>query len=151
MTDTTLSAGAEMLLARMKTNPEDFKYSGRFYRVVQTLQSPSMTGSWIPASDFDALKAAYEELFVEPEFNEWVYNEIFSPTDRDMAGVANKYTTSLANSMGTTKLQVSNAILQGHSDPRVMSTANSTQGSMYIGSEVLTEKMVTKIKNKLGL
>jgi hypothetical protein len=75
-----MSAGAEMLIERMKTNPEDFKYGGRFYRVVEAMNAPHGQG-WVSERDQEALRDAYAEHIQEAEFSEWVYNEIFNPKE----------------------------------------------------------------------
>jgi hypothetical protein len=75
-----MSAGAEMLIARMKTNPDDFKYGGRFYRVVEAMNAPHGQG-WVSERDQEALRLAYGEHIQEAEFSEWVYNEIFNPKE----------------------------------------------------------------------
>lgn len=71
-----MSSGAAMLIERMKTNPDDFKYGGKFHRVVQALESDQ---SWISARDKRALAPAYDLHIQEAEFTEWVYGEIFTP------------------------------------------------------------------------
>ena len=71
-----MSSGAAMLIERMRTNPDDFKYGGRFYLVVQGLESDQ---SWISARDKRALNPAYELHIQEAEFTEWVYGVIFAP------------------------------------------------------------------------
>ena len=75
-----MSAGAEMLIERMKTNPDDFKYAGRFYRVVEAMNAPHGQG-WVSERDQEALRDAYAEHIQEAEFSEWVYNEIFNPKE----------------------------------------------------------------------
>ena len=75
-----MSAGAEMLIARMKTNPDDFKYGGRFYRVMESANRAHGDG-WITERDCRALQDAYGEHIQEADFSEWVYNEIFNPKE----------------------------------------------------------------------
>lgn len=161
MTDTpdrTISAGAEMLIERMKTNPDDFKFQGKFYRVVQTLQSPPMAGAgWIPSRDFAALKGAYEELVIEPEFNEWVYGAIFNPPEPVAP-------SSLSNALGQSMLHTKNAVAggllsQAFSDPRALyanaaqqTTSNTISMGATTSADVqLTDSMLKQIKTKLGL
>jgi len=76
--DLNMSAGAEMLIARMKTNPEDFQYGAKFYRVVKALEDGQQ---WVSRRDRDALRRAYDMNIVEGDFTEWVYGEIFNPKE----------------------------------------------------------------------
>ena len=80
-----MSAGAEMLIERMKTNPEDFKHNGRFYRVVEASNQNMPHQGWVSARDALAIRAAYEEHIQEADFTEWVYNEIFNPEEPEPA------------------------------------------------------------------
>lgn len=72
-----MSSGAAMLIERMKTNPDDFKFSGKFFRVVDSIHEPEQR--WISSRDMRALRAAYELHIRESEFAAWVVETIFSP------------------------------------------------------------------------
>ena len=151
----TMSAGAEMLIARMKTNPEDFRYSGKFYRVVKALEDGQQ---WVSKRDREALRRAYEEAIVEVEFSEWVYGEIFNPKEPEPAS-QNVYTQNLAGSMMASKNAIANGVLQGaFIDPRNAYVTSPLQGMSLVGSTAVTnaeprlsESMLTQIKTKLGL
>jgi len=77
--DLNMSAGAEMLIERMKTNPEDFKYGGKFYRVMDAIQAKGQ--GWISGRDLVALSDAHDKHIKEADFSEWVYGEIFNPKE----------------------------------------------------------------------
>jgi hypothetical protein len=109
----TMSAGAEMLISRMKTNPEDFKYGGRFFRVVDALASPPQ--AWVSQRDIAALRPAYEEHIQEAEFSAWVYGEIFNQEEMksnvgsQYAHAADPYTTYGTNAFNNTAVGTTTA------------------------------------------
>jgi len=148
-----MSAGAEMLIERMKTNPDDFKYAGRFYRVVEAMNAPHGQG-WVSERDQEALRSAYGEHIQEAEFSEWVYNEIFNPKEPEP--VQNLYAQ-----MQGQRTQMQNAMLRNAAVPLAiqpkgtgaMMTLNANAGNptMTLGNTTLSESMLTQIKNKLGL
>jgi hypothetical protein len=153
-----MSAGAEMLIARMKTNPDDFIYGGRFYKVRTAIERTSDDSSgWISPRDFEALVEAYGRLILEPQFSEWVYNEIFNPKEEEPSPFA-----------------YSNAMAQGQKAQMQQAMLNSTRSGMYMTNPLqgvglwqgavppnmavgLTDTNATStsvfgsIKNKLGL
>jgi hypothetical protein len=152
-----MSSGAAMLIERMKANPDEFKYGGRFYRVAESMVL-SETQRWISARDIKALRAAYEEHIVEGEFTEWVYNEIFSPKEESVGQFAVPHTANSARAMVHAKNQIAgNLIGGGFTDTRAYHTplqgaaANIGAASVRIGNTTLTESMLTQIKTKLGL
>jgi len=169
----TMSAGAEMLIARMKTNPEDFNYNGKFYRVIEAVRAGAPYQGWISTRDTAALRAAYEANIQEPEFTEWVYGEIFNPKEPEPA-TAKMYTQNLAGSMMQAKNAVAGGVLQGaFTDPRgiygsplqnaalvgasplqgaaLTVNANAGNPTLTLGNTTISESMLSQIKNKLGL
>lgn len=156
--DLNMSAGAEMLIERMKTNPEDFKYGGKFYRVVQALTDGQ---TWVSKRDRAALREVYEETVVEADFSAWVYNEIFNPKEQELAS---NYVYAQAQG---SKSQMQRAMLQGVTDPMAIYGGNnvgvvgtglvSSPGSWTVaasntsGTTHVSDSMISQIKNKLGL
>jgi hypothetical protein len=141
-----MSAGAEMLIARMKTNPEDFRYNGRFYRVVGAIDAAGQ--GWISARDAVALKAAYEEHIQEAEFSEWVYNEIFNPKVEE----TNPYAYSNAMSQGQ-KAQIQRA-MQGAMLTGTGYYGAAIQPGMAVGltdTNATSTSVFKSIKNTLGI
>lgn len=140
-----MSAGAEMLIERMKTNPEDFKYGGKFYRVVDAINAKGQ--GWISERDYRALYLAYQEHIQEAEFSEWVYNEIFNPKEPEQ-----DFHRMYAQAQGQ-KAQIQRA-MQG-----AMLTGTGYYGAaLQPGMAVsLTDNTATNtsvlgsIKNKLGI
>lgn len=141
-----MSAGAEMLVARMKTNPEDFRYGGRFYRVAEAMNAPHGQG-WVSERDQRALRSAYGEHIQEAEFSEWVYNEIFNPKEPEK-DLHKMY----AQAQGQ-KAQIQRA-MQGAMLTGTGYYGAALQPGMAVG---LTDNTATNtsvfgsIKNKLGL
>jgi hypothetical protein len=157
-----MSAGAEMLIERMKTNPEDFKYGGKFYRVVDAINAKGQ--GWISERDYRALALAYQEHIQEAEFSEWVYGEIFNPKEPEP--VQNLYAqmqgqrAQMQNAMLGTQLinpvmTMSNSgnVGVGTAKPGSVLTVNANSGNptLTLGNTALTETMLGQIKNKLGL
>lgn len=140
-----MSAGAEMLIERMKTNPEDFKYGGRFYRVTQTVLNGHHAG-WVSRRDYEALTSAYEGLFTEVEFSEWVYGEIFNPKEEPAPSPwGHTFTPAMAVS--------SSGNLGIGTSPTSALTVNANAGNpmMTLGNTTLSESMLQQVKTKLGL
>jgi len=155
-----MSAGAEMLISRLRTNPEDFKYGGKFYRVVQAIETGQ---SWVSKRDRAAIREVYEEVVVEADFSEWVYGEIFNPKEPEP--VQNLYAQ-----MQGQRAQMQNAMLQGtgiyntaigssgnlgigtaSTSAALTVNANAGNPTLTLGNTTLTESMLGQIKNKLGL
>lgn len=157
--DSNMSAGAEMLIERMKTNPEDFKYGGRFYRVVDAINAKGQ--GWISERDYRALASAYQEHMQEPDFTEWVYGEIFNPKEPDVAaqnvyaqmqGQKSQIQSQMAQQMGSAIY--GNAIQNNLSSAPgswTVSTGSAATNAIKLGNTTLSESMLTQIKNKLGL
>ena len=161
--DLSMSAGAEMLIERMKTNPEDFRYGGKFYRVMDAIQAKGQ--GWISDRDLVALRDAHDKNIKEAEFSEWVYGEIFNPKEPEPAS-PQMYTQNLARSMQQTKNAVASGMLSGvygnnalqnttlvGSSPSTVMTVNANSGNptLTLGQTALTESMLGQIKTKLGL
>lgn len=141
-----MSAGAEMLIARMKTNPEDFKYGGKFYRVVQALNDGQQ---WVSKRDRMVLREVYEETVVEAEFSEWVYGEIFNPKTPDVAEQSvyaqmQGQKSQIQSQMAQQTTAIHNGLSSSPGSWTV--AASNTSGTMHI-----SDSMISQIKNKLGL
>lgn len=162
--DLNMSAGAEMLIARMKTNPEDFQYGAKFYRVVKALEDGQQ---WISRRDRDALRRAYDMNIVEGDFTEWVYGEIFNPKETE-PDLQSKYANALGQSMMNTKNAIAGQVLMGGgwTDPNavygsalqgvsVSNNLSSSPGSWTVSaappSPPLDPSYIEKLKTKLGL
>jgi hypothetical protein len=129
--DLNMSAGAEMLIERMKTNPEDFKYGGKFYRVVEAIQKQGQ--GWISPRDQLALQNAHSEHIQEAEFSEWVYGEIFTPKEEETpAGYQRAYTQNLAGSMMQAKNALAAQTLNGMFGTQAMTM--SSNGNLGVGT-----------------
>jgi hypothetical protein len=143
-----MSAGAEMLIERMKTNPDDFNYGGKFYRVVEAMNAPHGQG-WVSERDQEALRGAYAEHIQEAEFSEWVYNEIFNPKEPEK-DLHKMY--AQAQSQGQ-RAQMQNAM---RSSMYASGMTNPLQGVMWQGAvpetaNANTTSVFGSIKNKLGI
>lgn len=117
------SEGARMLIERMQTHPKDFKYEGRFSRIVDQILGKVPAGfSEMSDRDKDALTAAFQKYIMEPTLTEYVVDEIFNGDKRraeEQQALTSKYTTALAASMTATKNAVSSSVIaNGWSDPR---------------------------------
>jgi hypothetical protein len=155
-----MSAGAEMLISRMKTNPDDFTYGGRFYKVRTAIERTSDDSSgWISPRDFEALVEAYGRLILEPKFSEWVYGEIFNPKEEEPSPYHGSYKQAAVQGQ---LAQMQNAMLNSHVGlrPGMISplqgaalTINPNAGNptMTLGKTTLSESMLSQIKTKLGL
>lgn len=134
--DLNMSAGAEMLIARMKTNPEDFDYGGRFYRVRTAIEQTSDPAGWISPRDFEALTEAYGRLILEPKFSEWVYGEIFNP--KEDVPLTSLYAQA---QMQGQKVQLQNAML---------AAGVSKPGSLLMRAEQAPQSPMQLLKTQLG-
>lgn len=151
-----MSAGAEMLIARMQTNPEDFDYGGRFYRVRSALEQTQDCAGWISPRDFEALLEAYGRLILEGRFSEWVYGEIFNPKEPEpvqnlyaqMQGQKAQIQSQLAQQMRNSAMWNGTVPLQGAA---LTVNANAGNPTMTLGNTMIDESMLKKIKTKLGL
>lgn len=160
--DLNMSAGAEMLIERMKTNPEDFKYGGKFYRVVQALTDGQ---TWVSKRDRAVLREVYEETVVEADFSAWVYNEIFNPKEEEP--VHNLYAQAQAQGQRAQMAKHGQVLTAGGTwtDPAIVygpgtaigNTLSSSPGSWTVtasntsGTTHVSDSMISQIKNKLGL
>jgi hypothetical protein len=118
------SEGARMLIERMQTHPKDFKYEGRFSRIVDQILGKVPVGfSELSDRDKDALTAAFEKYILEPGLTEYVVDEIFNGDKRreeEKQNALKGYTANLAASMAATKNAVSSSVItSGWSDPRM--------------------------------
>ena len=154
-----------MLIARMKTNIDDFKYGGKFYRVVEAIQKQGQ--GWISPRDQLALQTAYSEHIQEAEFSEWVYGEIFTPKEEEdksqrvyaqmqgqRAQMQNAMQSALVQGTGVYNTALnSGGISTAATKPGGVLTvsANSGMPTITLGQTTLTESMLGQIKNKLGL
>jgi hypothetical protein len=134
------SEGARMLIERMQTHPKDFKYEGRFSRIVDQILGKVPVGfSELSDRDNDALTAAFQKYIMEPSLTEYVVDEIFNGDKRRQEEqdtlqqeLSARYSRSLAASMAATKNAVSSSVItSGWSDPRMAmqgSVVNLTHG-----------------------
>jgi len=77
------SEGARMLIERMQSHPKDFKYEGRFSRIVDQILGKVPVGfSELSDRDKDALTAAFQKYIMEPNLTEYVVDEIFNGDKR---------------------------------------------------------------------
>ncbi len=77
------SEGARMLIERMQSHPQEFKYNGRFSRIVDQILGKVPAGfSELSDRDDDALTAAFEKYIMEPSLTEYVVDEIFNGEKR---------------------------------------------------------------------
>ena len=156
------SEGARMLIERMQSHPDDFKYNGRFSRIADQIRGNTPVG-YADMSDRDrsALTAAYEKHIMEPALTEYVVDEIFNGDKRreeERQNITNKYTTALAASMATTKNQIAAGMLSGgFLDPRNTygnALSNPAQGQQLFKYDDAEEKnlqvsIIDKIRRKL--
>jgi hypothetical protein len=129
------SEGARMLIERMQSHPQEFKYNGRFSQIVDQILGKVPAGfSELSDRDDDALTAAYEKYIMEPSFTEYVVDEIFNGEKRrqeeqemQQREVIARYTSSLAASMATTKHTItSNLLAAGINNPQAMLQNSNT-------------------------
>jgi hypothetical protein len=118
------SEGARMLIERMQSHPKDFRYNGRFIKIVDQILGKVPVGfSELSDRDMDALTVAFQKYIMEPTLTEYVVDEIFNGEKRreeEMKNTANAYTANLAKSMMNTKNQIASHVLTGFNDPRLM-------------------------------
>ena len=145
-----MSSGAAMLIERMKTNPDDFKYGGRFYRVVDALKSVDQ--HFLSERDLLALRPAYELHILEALLTEWVYGEIFNPKVEEPTG-ARLYTQAMTlDSSGNLGIGTTpSSFFAAPVAPAFAVNPNAGNPIMTLGQTTLTESMLQQVKNKLGL
>lgn len=124
------SEGARMLIERMQSHPDDFKYNGRFSRIADQIRGNTPVG-YADMSDRDrsALTAAYEKHIMEPALTEYVVDEIFNGDKRREEEKQNAVSSSV--------------ITNGWSDPRVVSPGgvfNPAQGRQLFKYDEELEK-----------
>jgi hypothetical protein len=104
-----------MLIERMQTHPKDFKFEGRFSRIVDHILGKVPVGfNDLSDRDDTALSAAYDKYILEPQLTEFVVDEIFNGEKRraeEQAQIGSAYSQKLGQSMMNTK----NAIVGGMS------------------------------------
>jgi hypothetical protein len=147
------SEGARMLIERMQTHPKDFKFEGRFSRIVDHILGKVPVGfNDLSDRDDTALSAAYDKYILEPQLTEFVVDEIFNG-DRRRAEAqqaqADKYSRSLAASMMATKNAVASSILTGtgSNDPRLMWPGGVPPQDGLQGQAVWSTPATTPISN----
>jgi len=121
--DLNCSEGARMLIERMQSHPDDFKYNGRFSRIADQIRGNTPVG-YADMSDRDrsALTAAYEKHIMEPALTEYVVDEIFNGDKRreeEKQNALKGYTANLAASMMASQNQIASGMLGTWSDPRM--------------------------------
>ena len=151
------SEGARMLIERMQSHPDDFKYNGRFSRIADQIRGNTPVG-YADMSDRDrrVLTAAYDKHIMEPALTEYVVDEIFNGDKRreeERQNITNKYTASLAASMATTKNQIAAGMLSGgFLDPRNTygnALSNPAQGQQLWMLEQEEKKLQVSIIDKI--
>ena len=118
------SEGARMLIERMQSHPKDFKFEGRFSRIVDHILGKVPVGfNDLSDRDDTALSAAYDKYILEPQLTEFVVDEIFNGEKRraeEQAKIGSAYSQQLGQSMMNTKNQIASNMLSGFHDPRLM-------------------------------
>ena len=118
------SEGARMLIERMQTHPKDFKFEGRFSRIVDHILGKVPVGfNDLSDRDDTALSAAYDKYILEPQLTEFVVDEIFNGEKRraeEQQKISNTYSQQLGQSMINTKNQIAANMLSGYHDPRLV-------------------------------
>ena len=154
------SEGARMLIERMQSHPDDFKYNGRFSRIADQIRGNTPVG-YADMSDRDrsALTAAYEKHIMEPALTEYVVDEIFNGDKRReeekkaYAQTSGLYIANLAASMATTKNQIAAGMLSGgFLDPRNTygnALSNPAQGQQLWMLEQEEKKLKLSIMDKI--
>ena len=74
-TELDCSAGAKMMIERMKTNPEDFEIGGKLYRVYDHAR--------MSARDKDAVLDAYDLYIIEPKLMADVLVALTAPVETE--------------------------------------------------------------------
>jgi hypothetical protein len=156
------SEGARMLIERMQSHPKDFKYEGRFSRIVDQILGKVPVGfSELSNRDMSALTTAFQKYIMEPSLTEYVVDEIFNGDKRrqeqqEQQNLASQYKSALAASMSTTKNTLVSNILSGVADPRntygnaVYNPAQGKQLWKYEEEEkALQLSIMDKIRRKL--
>jgi hypothetical protein len=142
------SEGARMLIERMQSHPKDFKYEGRFSRIVDQILGKVPVGfSELSDRDMSALATAFQQYIMEPTLTEYVVDEIFNGEKRraeEQAKIGSAYSQKLGQSMMNTKNQIAANMLSGYNDPRTLWQAgvhNPAQGQVLWTEETgLQEK-----------
>jgi len=137
------SEGARMLIERMQSHPKDFKYDGRFTRIVDQILGKVPVGfSELSDRDMSALTVAFQQYIMEPQLTEYVVDEIFNGEKRrqeeknmQQQELSARYSRSLAASMQTTKNTLtSGMITAGVNGPLALlqsgGTVNVAQGQV---------------------
>jgi hypothetical protein len=154
------SEGARMLIERMQTHPKDFKYEGRFSRIVDHILGKVPVGfSELSDRDKDALTAAFQKYVMEPSLTEYVVDEIFNGDKRreeEKQNALKGYTANLAASMMASQNQIASGRLGTWSDPRMAlqgGLVNPAQGQQLWKYEeeekALQRSIMDKIRRKL--
>jgi hypothetical protein len=156
------SEGARMLIERMQSHPKDFKYEGRFSRIVDQILGKVPVGfSELSNRDMSALTIAFQKYIMEPSLTEYVVDEIFNGDKRreeqqEQQNLASQYTSALAASIQTTKNTLVSNILSGVADPRntygnaIYNPAQGKQLWKYEEEEkALQLSIMDKIRRKL--
>ena len=147
------SEGARMLIERMQSHPKDFKYEGRFSRIVDQILGKVPVGfSELSDRDKDALTAAFEKYILEPGLTEYVVDEIFNGDKR------REEAQQSGQSMRTSQNAIAGNTFSGFHDPRLMWPGgvlpqNPAQGQVLWKYEeeekALQLSIIDKIRRKL--
>jgi hypothetical protein len=146
------SEGARMLIERMQTHPDDFKYNGRFMKIVDQIRGNSPVGYGdISSRDRSALTAAYEKHIMEPSFTEYVVDEIFNGEKRRKEEQEQQQRDVQAR-YAHAQNQLAPGMLGTWSDPRMAlqgSAVNLAQGRQLWVLEQEEKKLQLSIMDKI--
>ena len=146
------SEGARMLIERMQSHPDDFKYNGRFSRIADQIRGNTPVG-YADMSDRDrsALTAAYEKHIMEPALTEYVVDEIFNG-DKRRKEEQEQQQRDVQARYAHAQNQLASGSLSGWNDPRMIlqsGIANAAQGRQLWMLEQEEKKLKLSIMDKI--
>ena len=146
------SEGARMLIERMQSHPKDFKYEGRFSRIVDQILGKVPVGfSELSDRDKDALTAAFQKHIMEPNLTEYVVDEIFNG-DKRRKEEQEQQQRDVQARYAHAQNQLASGSLSGWTDPRMIlqsGIANAAQGRQLWMLEQEEKKLKLSIMDKI--
>lgn len=137
------SEGAHMLIERMQSHPKDFKYEGRFSRIVDQILGKVPVGfSELSDRDKDALTAAFQKHIMEPNLTEYVVDEIFNG-DKRRKEEQEQQQRDVQARYAHAQNQLASGSLSGWNDPRVALQGNAV--NLAQGRVLWTEQEKPKV------